>query len=101
MDKPDASVNINQYNEVIQEMENLERYYDGKVQAGGLKIMIHCQVVHFGSKSMAHAAISDLDSVGTAAHLSGRIGTRWVPPSSVHEDDDDYQSSVLGEDSYL
>ncbi len=81
-------------------MENLERYYDAKVQAGGSKITTQSQAVHFGFKSMVRAAISDLDSVGTAAHLSGGIGTRWVP-SSVHEDDDDYHSSVLGEDSYL
>ncbi len=101
MDKPDAAVDISQYNDIIQDMENLERYYDAKVQAGGSKITTQSQVVHFGSKSMACAAISDSDSVGTAVHLSGGIGTRWVPPSSGHEDDDDYHSSVLGQDRYL
>jgi hypothetical protein len=44
-------------------MENLERYYDAKVQAGGSKITTQSQAVHFGSKSMARAAISDSDSV--------------------------------------
>jgi hypothetical protein len=38
-DKPDASVNISQYNDIIHEMENLKRYYDAKVQAGSSKIM--------------------------------------------------------------
>jgi hypothetical protein len=43
-------------------MENLERYYDAKVQAGSSKITPQSQAVHFGSKSMARAAVSDSDS---------------------------------------
>ena len=100
MDKPDASVNISQYNAIC-EIENLERYYDAKVQTGSSKITPQSQVVHIGSKSMARAAVSDSDSVHIAAHPLGGIGTRWVPPSSVHEDDDDYHSSVLGKDNNL
>jgi hypothetical protein len=61
MDEPDTSVNISQCNNVIREMENLECYYDAKVQAGGSKITTQYQAVEFGSKSMARAAISDLD----------------------------------------
>jgi hypothetical protein len=82
-------------------MENLERNYDAKVQAGSSKITPQSQAVHFGSKSMARAAVSDSDSVGTTTHPLGGIGTRWVPPSLVHEDDDDYHSSILGKDNYL
>jgi hypothetical protein len=58
-------------------------------------------VVHFGTRSAARVAISDSDSVDSAKYPSGGTGTRWVPPSSVYEDDNDYPSSVLGEDSYL
>jgi hypothetical protein len=101
MDEPDASVNISQYNNIIREMENLERYYDAKVQAGSSKITPQSQAVHIGSKSMARAAVSDSDSVGIAAHPLRGIGTRWVPPSSVHKDDDEYHSSILGKDNNL
>jgi hypothetical protein len=100
-DEPDASVNISQYNNVIREMENLERYYDAKVQAGSLKTTPQTRAVHFGSKLMARAAVSDLDDISTATHPLGGFGSRWVLPSSVHEDDDDYPSSVLGKDNYL
>ncbi len=57
--------------------------------------------VHFGTKSAARAAVSDSGSVDSAMYFSDRIGARWVPPSSVYEDDNDYPSSVLGEDNYL
>jgi hypothetical protein len=57
--------------------------------------------VHFGTRSAARVAVSDFDRVNSAKYPSGGIGTRWVPPSSMYEDDDDYPSSVLGEDSYL
>ncbi len=100
-DKPDTSVNISQYNDMICKMENLERYYNVKVQAGSLKTMPQTQAVHFGSKSMARAAVSDSDNISTTTHPLGGFGPRWVPLSSVHEDDDDYPSSVLGKDNYL
>jgi hypothetical protein len=101
MDELDASVNISQYNNMICKMENLKHYYDAKVQAGSSKTTPQTQAVHFGSKSMAHAAVSDSDDISTATHPLGGFGLRWVPPSSVHEDDDDYPSSVLGKDNYL
>jgi hypothetical protein len=100
-DKPDASVNISHYNDVIRKMENLERYYDAKEQAGSSKTTPQTQAVHFGSKLMARAAVSDSDDISTATHPLGGLGPRWVPPSSVHEDDEDYPSSVLGNDNYL
>ena len=101
MDEPNASVQVTQVNKVICEIENLERYYDAKVQAGSLKTTPQTQAVHFGSKPMARAAVSDSDNISTATHPLGGFGSRWVPPSSVHEDDDDYPSSVLGKDNYL
>ncbi len=82
-------------------MENLECYYDAKVQAGNSKTTPQTQAVHFGSKSTARAAISDLDDISTAAHPLGGFGSKWVPPSSVHKNDDDYPTSVLGKDNYL
>jgi hypothetical protein len=101
MDELVASVNISQYSNVIREMENLKRYYDAKVQAGSSKTTPQTQAVHFGSKSMVRAAVSDLDDISTTTHPLGGFGPRWVPPSSVHEDEDDYPSSVLGKDNYL
>jgi hypothetical protein len=101
MDEPDASVQVMQFNDVVHEIENLECYYDAKVQAGGSKIMTQTPAVHFGTKLAARAAVSDSGSVDSAMYPSGRIGARWVLPSSVYEDENDYPSSVLGEDSYL
>ena len=101
MDEPDASVQLTQLNDVVREIENLERYYDAKVQAGSSNVTTKNLAVHFGTKSAARIAVSDSGSVDSVKYSSGGIGTRWVPPSSVYEDDNDYQSSVLGEDSYL
>jgi hypothetical protein len=57
--------------------------------------------MHFDSKSGAHAAIDDLDSVASALCPTGSMTHWWVPPSSVCQDDENYHSSVLGEDGYL
>ncbi len=94
-------MNISQYNDVIRKMENLKHYHDAKVQAGSLKTMPQTQAVHFGSKLMARAAVSDSDDISTATHPLGGFGLRWILPLSVHEDDDDHPSSVLGKDNYL
>jgi hypothetical protein len=101
MDEPDASVQIMQFNNVVHEIENLECYYDAKVQAGGSKMMTQTPAVLFGTKSAARAAVSDSGSVDSAMYPSAGIGARWVPPSSVYEVENDYPSSVLREDSYL
>jgi hypothetical protein len=101
MDEPNASVQVTQVNKVICEIENLERYYDAKVQAGGSKMTTQTPAVHFGTKSAARAAVSDSGNVDSAMYPSGGVGAKWVPPSSVYEDENDYPSSVLGEDSYL
>jgi hypothetical protein len=101
MDKPDASVQLTQYNDTVREIKNLERYYDAKVQAGGSKITTKNLAVHFGTRSAARVAVSDSGSVDSTKYPSGGIGTRWVPLSSVYEDDNDYPSSILGVDSYL
>ena len=101
-DKSDATIyQVKQYNNVISDIESLERFYDAKVQPGGSQTMHQNQAVHFGSKSAAHAAVSESGSVVHAMHPSGGISPRWVQPTSVYEDDDYYHSSVLGEDSYL
>ena len=38
---------------IVKEIENLEHYYNAKVQAGGSTIIPHNLAVHFGSKSVA------------------------------------------------
>jgi hypothetical protein len=57
--------------------------------------------VHFGSKSMARAAVIDSNSVASVVRPTGAMKYWWVPLSSVHEDNDDYHGSVLWEDGYL
>jgi hypothetical protein len=101
MDKPDPPVQLTQFNNVVHEIKNLERYYDAMVQARGLRSPEKHSAVHFGTRSAARPAGIDLGSMDSAMYPSSGIGTRWVPPSSVREDDDDYHSSVLGKDSYL
>ena len=58
-------------------------------------------VVRFKSTSAGCDAISDVKSVNTASTPKMDMSTRWVPPSSVNEETDDYHSQVLGEDGYL
>jgi hypothetical protein len=85
----------------IQEIKNLERYYDAKVQAGSL-LVIQNQAVQFGSRATAFAAAGDLNDSGMALHPAKSMATQWVPPSSVvTEDSDDYPASVLGRDRSL
>ena len=70
------------------------------VQVGSSGCLIGKPTVHFGTKSAARAALIDSDSMHSAARLGENIAHRWVPPASVHEDDDDY-NSVLQEDGAL
>ena len=63
--------------------------------------------VHFGSKSMALPSSCDKETVDDYDHLFADtsdieedLGSRWVPPTSVNEDDD-YHFSVLKKDGYL
>jgi hypothetical protein len=101
MDKHDAPVQLTKFCNVVCEIENLERYYYAKVQAGGSRSSDNHSVVHFGTRSAARPAVIDSGSMDSALYHSGGIGTRWVPPSSMHVDDNDYHSSVLAKDSYL
>ncbi len=101
MDKTDAPVQLTEFRDVVREIENLERYYNAKVQAGGSRSSNIQSAVHFCTKSAARPAIIESCSVDSASYHSSGIGTKWVPPSSVHIDDNDYHSSVLGKDSYL
>ena len=50
---------------------------------------------------MARAAVIDSNNIASVVHPTRAIKYRWVPPSSVHEDDDDYHGYVLREDNYL
>ncbi len=102
MDKPSVPVHHARphLSETIREIENTERYYNAKVQAQGSRT-IQKSAVHFGSKSAARDAVSDMDSVATAPTPKTDMSSCWVPPSSVHEEPDNYHSQVLREDGYL
>jgi hypothetical protein len=102
MDKLSAKVQLSgPTGGVIHKIEHLKRYYKAKVQANSSDGQINNSAVHCGSNSMAHAAIIDSNSVTSVEPPIGDLNHRWVPPSSVHEDDDDYHGSVLREDGYL
>jgi hypothetical protein len=101
MDKTNAPVQLTKFRNFVHEIENLERYYDANVQAGDSRSPNIQSAVHFGTKSAARPAIIDSCSVDLASYHSSGIGAKWVPPSSVHIDDNNYHSSVLGKDSYL
>jgi hypothetical protein len=84
------------------EFKHLEHYYKAKVQAiSCLSVNLQHPAVRFGSKSGACASIDDSDSVASTLHPTSGIKHWWVLPSSVCEDNNDYHSSVLGEDLYL
>ena len=96
------------FNHVVKEIENLERFHEAKVQAGGSKIIPQNLAVHFGSKSVAPPATCDKDCDDSGSDLFSDhssdveedFGSRWVSPNSVNEDDD-YHSSVLKKVGYL
>ena len=100
MDKPSANVQIAESAKIIEEIIHLERYHEAKVQASSSNTCPGEPAVHFGMKSAACAALINSDSVHSAARPSKGMAHRWVPPASVHEDDDDY-NSVLREDGSL
>jgi len=53
------------------------------------------QSVHFSTKSTVRAAGIDAVSIETEQSPDASLQARWVPPSHVNEDDDDYPSSAL------
>ena len=87
--------------QIIDEISNIERYYDAKVMAAGSIINKQDQSVHFGTKSPARAADIDTVSVETDASPDASMLKRWVPPSHLPEDANDYPSSALGRDGLL
>ena len=77
------------------------------MQAGNSKIIPQNLAVHFGSKSVAPPATHDKDGSDSGSNLFSDtsdvkedLGSRWVPPDSVNEEDD-YHSSVLKKDNQL
>jgi hypothetical protein len=102
MGKPIAEVQLARpHGNVIQEIKHLECYFKAKMQARSLDGQLKKTAVHFGLKSTESSAIIDSDSVASVVRPTRAMKYRWVPPSSVHEDDDDYHGSVLREDGYL
>ncbi len=102
MDKPtDTPANhATAHLQIIKEVENIERYINAKVLAGGLPLTPKTLAVHFGSKSPVPTVV-DNDSSSAALHSTADMSTRWVPPPGLPEDYDHYQASVLGKDGLL
>jgi hypothetical protein len=102
MDEPSVPVHHvhGYFQQTIREIENLEHYYDTKVQGQGSRAR-EKYAVCFESTSAGRDAVSDVESVNTVSTPKTDMSTRWVPPSSVTEETDDYHSQVLGEDGYL
>ena len=82
--------------QLIEEVENIERYYNAKVTAGSsTSPAANYQSVHFGTSSPTRVAGSDLDSIETTDFPAASILKRWVPPSGLPGVEDDYPTSVL------
>ena len=86
---------------MIQEIQHLKCYFEAMMQAHSLYGQLKKAAVRVGSRSRARTAVIDSDSIASVVHPTGAMKYRWVPPSSVHEDDDDNHGSVLEEDDYL
>jgi hypothetical protein len=99
-DEPSTPVQFAKLAMIIQQIVHLKRYYEAKVQASSSRMPPGEPAEHFGTKSAARAALIDSDSVHSAVSPGKGMAHRWVPPASVHEDDDDYHS-VLREDGSL
>jgi hypothetical protein len=89
------------YVQLIDKIRNLERYYDAKVMAGSPTVAKLDQSVHFGTRSTARAADVDAVSIETAPSPDASLLARWVPPSGLPADDDDYPSSAHKRDGLL
>ena len=121
MDKPSANAKVHKidlFDHVVKEIENLERNYEAKVLAAGSKVISKSLTVHFGSKPQTYppkicgqgggddtTSSSDegasLFSDATNTPMAGDdLSSRWVPPTSLNEDDD-YNSSVLKKGGHL
>ncbi len=98
MDKP-SSTPANYaalYIQMIQEVENLKRYYEAKVLDDGSTMTPKALAVHFDSRLAMRATVIDHDGSSTALHSTVDMSARWVPPKGAPEDYNDYQANVLG-----
>ena len=101
MDEPSATVRIAESaKNIIHEITHLERYYEAKVQASSSRSSLPARTVRFGTQSSARAAVIDLGGKHSTANDANVWAHRWVLPTSVYEDDENY-NSVLREDGYL
>ena len=92
-DDPDASVQIaDSATMIIKEITHLERYYEAKVQASSSSGNPSEPAVRFGTQSSSRSALVGYDSEHSAVRSTKDWAQRWVPPTSVHEDNDDYNS---------
>jgi hypothetical protein len=102
MDDGDTLIhNATSYLQLIQEVENLERYYDAKVMAGSSGVAPKDLAIHFGTKLPVRVTAINNNSISMALPSTVDVSTRWVPPSGMPEDSDDYTASVLGKDRLL
>jgi hypothetical protein len=102
MDEGDSPIHhATSYLQLIQEVENLEHYYDAKVMAGSSGVAPKDLAIHFGTKLPVRVTAINNDSISTALPSTADMSTRWVPPSGMPEDSDNYTASVLGKDGLL
>jgi hypothetical protein len=99
-DEPSTPVQFAESAMIIQQVIHLERYYEANVQASSSRMCPGEPEVHFGTKSAARAALINLDSVHSSVRPGEGMAHRWVPPASVHDDNDNYHS-VLWKDGSL
>jgi hypothetical protein len=83
--------------QIINEVENIEWYFNAKVLAASLMLTPKTLAVHFGSRLPSRTGM-DTDCSGAARDSTVDMSTRWVPPPGYPEDYNDYQASVLGKD---
>ncbi len=87
--------------ECLQEIENLECYYNARVQ-GCSSLITQNQVMQFGLRPAVHVAARDPNNACMASYPAKDMTTWWVPPPSiVKEDSNDYPASVLRKDGWL
>ena len=99
MDEPGTPIHHTQayLHDTICKIENLEHYYDSKVQGQGSRLG-QKGAVHFDLALTVRDAISDAESYNIVSVPNTDMSTHWVPLSSVNEETDDYYSQVLRED---
>jgi hypothetical protein len=124
MDEPSAYakvLKVDQFNHVVKEIENLERYYEAKVQASGSTVNSTTATVSWGSKPKTNppkiwgwggdaTTSSDKGSylyydqpdtpMANTSKVEANMSSRWVPPTSVNKDSNN-QSSILKKDGYM